>query len=710
MTTKENVFFSGDNLDILYNVLKQDIQNRYNYNLDTEERTFKTEIFNNMSTVYHNHKEKNLKKINQIVLKYVAPKFIKQIQPRSISHKSQNKIRDAEIIDRQHDLIKQTEINLRPKTSNNNHEESIENALDIIKNERDDMRKPLLTQDDFQLPMDVKVSSDEMEVKFKNALKKRDDIVTNEININHNSIPIVNNESIPIVNNGSIPIVNNGSTPIVNNGSTPIVNNGSTPIVNNGPTPIVNNGSTPIVNNGSTPFFDNPSFVEIRNNEQIDIIKQNENSNPSDLYKNNMDNNTIIDKLYKEQLKISSDPTEVLIPEKKIKYHKTTNLVSISSIDRNWNISSNNRYNYSIFFSPSVDNWDKIPIYENNKTIPQNAEQYKNGVVGNLNINGWNDSNGKNYPKYNPDKPNGDIVGYDTILIKGNDGIKIDTIYKNIYSIELVNAFLPIENIIVSHDSNITVNIHSFPYLILCISEITDIYSSTNDFISNCFCKLVIDNNIKTNDIHRGFETLVPASDEKRVFFPKPLDSLNKLSIKILTPQGEILSNERDFYNFSKLSIEDPQGIGVDFTNKNLYIKIVTDNYFNEKILQKTDIIMFKKIQITHHDFSTNLDLREIRDQFINYLLGPDGHLIINLGIQNIYNCTNELYISNNGKINYDNGLFELNNYNYDSNKLIDFFNLLPNCDISGTFININLQNNFTFKIVTNEIDYKYTI
>ena len=38
------------------------------------------------------------------------------------------------------------------------------------------------------------------------------------------------------------------------------------------------------------------------------------------------------------------------------------------------------------------------------------------------------------------------------------------------------------------------------------------------------------------------------------------------------------------------------------------------------------------------------------------------------------------------------------------------FITLLTNSNISGKLINISLQNTFTFKITTNEIDYSYDI
>ena len=131
--------------------------------------------------------------------------------------------------------------------------------------------------------------------------------------------------------------------------------------------------------------------------------------------------------------------------------------------------------------------------------------------------------------------------------------------------------------------------------------------------------------------------------------------------------------------------------------------------YFNIKFLQKTDLVLFKNIKINHSDFNTDMEMRNMRDKFIKYLEDTPGHYVIEIEEKNIYNLSKRIYINNNGKINNTTGSFELDMYN-NSAKYQNFMTLLTNSNISGKLINISLQNTFTFKITTNEIDYSYDI
>lgn len=131
--------------------------------------------------------------------------------------------------------------------------------------------------------------------------------------------------------------------------------------------------------------------------------------------------------------------------------------------------------------------------------------------------------------------------------------------------------------------------------------------------------------------------------------------------------------------------------------------------YFNIKFLQKTDLILFKNIKIKHNDFTTNMEMRNMRDQFIKYLEETAGHYVIEIEEKNIYNLSKTIYINNNGKMNNTIGSFELDMYD-NPDKYETFLTLLSNSNISGKLINISLQNTFTFKITTNEIDYRYDV
>ena len=688
---KEYIFFSRDNLDMIYMVLKEDINSRFNYNLDNEDRDFKTQLFNTMSKVYTENKNKDLKLLNKYVIQESAPNFIEKITSlykNQSLNLSKNTIRDSDIINKQHDLIKKTSVNLRPESNSYNRDEITAAYDNITKIRSDETNRPLLVKDDFELQNDTNIDPEEMEQTLQKVINERNDgRKTNKI------------EKTTLISDLN---QSNDSRKKNQIEKTTLISDLKNSIDENQITYNVNQ-----LNNSE--YQSNLSFMDERNNESRAIIDQNSEKNPSDLYKKNEEQNTIMESIYKDKQSKEVNQLDILIPDTDIKYHKKNNWISISSKDRDWINDKNSRFNYTVFFNPSSDNWDKVPIYQNNKTKPQNHQQYEKGILGDINDTGWTDDNGNIYDKYDMNKPEGDIVGYDTIVIKGNNNLKINTIYRNIYSIELVNVFIPVEDIYLSHDTTVEINIYSYPYLILNISEFSGIYNSTDDKINSSFCKLIIDSNIKTNNNHRGFEKFISSANEKKIFFPKPLESLTKLSLQLLTPMGEELSYQPGVYEINNLSFS-----ALDSGINNMYIKIVIKKYFSVKILQKTDLILLKNIQINNSVFSNNMDLREVRDKFISYLEKPSGHRVIEIKNSDInsYKCSNTFYINNNGKLNYDTGQFELDDYECEQSWVCyqPFLDILPNCAISGKFININLQNSYTFTITTNDIDYKYSM
>ena len=672
---KENFFFSSDNLELLYNVLKQDIESNFNYNLDNNENYFKTNLLNVMNSVYTNHKDSHITGINTKVIESSAPIFINKIKEEYARNEVKgNVIRDSEIIDRSTDLIKQTSINIRPQ-STIDYDNNLDNKLTKMNTIREEFTdRPTLVQNDFILPQENEINQEEME---KELHRRQQQLTSNPVDI-----PINNPESYRQLNGNTLPTDNFVRSDL-------------------------NSNEKQI--NSIHQLPENASFIDKRNMETMEIINENKLVDPNEIYKKGLEDNNKMEEYLNKRLNTKETSMDLVIPKTNNKYTKITNLVSISSIDRNWEKENENRYEYSVYFSPANNQWERIPIYENNETIPQNHQQYDNGELGDINNSGWESADGEKYQKFDPQKPPGNIIGYDTILIKGNNNTKIDNIYKNIYSIELVLANLPIDNIIVPNDDTMNINIYSFPYLLLNIKEIGGLYSSTNNKISNCFCKLMIDTSIRSNSNQRGYEIFKPSANEQKIYTPKPLDILSKLSITLLTPEGKLLSSENDVYGIDKIEITDIPNVNGLLANKNYFISIELTEYFNIKFLQKTDLVLFKNIKINHSDFNTDMEMRNIRDKFIKYLEDTPGHYVIEIEEKNIYNLSKRIYINNNGKINNVIGSFELDMYN-NPDKYQTFITLLTNSNISGKLINISLQNTFTFKITTNEIDYSYDI
>ena len=100
-----------------------------------------------------------------------------------------------------------------------------------------------------------------------------------------------------------------------------------------------------------------------------------------------------------------------------------------------------------------------------------------------------------------------------TTKVSGYQGMKVNTIFKNITSIELMNAILPVESLIYNESTSaaLNVNLRSLPYIVLHIPEFNNVIYGTNQILDNGFCKLIIKDYHKNNADEKGYEIFVPA-------------------------------------------------------------------------------------------------------------------------------------------------------------------------------------------------------
>ena len=161
----------------------------------------------------------------------------------------------------------------------------------------------------------------------------------------------------------------------------------------------MNNNFNP--NNYNNYINSNLDEINFKNSLEENLSDNSDESDDYDLDEYEFEDNNII---------IEEKPTENIINE--------YNLI-IDGKDRNWFFINPNRYSFEIIFNPNVNSieYKKYPIYENNQYIPATKEQSKLGQRGNENTIGFL-YNCVPYPKWNPNKMPGRIVGYDTIATK----------------------------------------------------------------------------------------------------------------------------------------------------------------------------------------------------------------------------------------------------------------------------------------------------
>lgn len=378
------------------------------------------------------------------------------------------------------------------------------------------------------------------------------------------------------------------------------------------------------------------------------------------------------------------------------KYQENPHYITISSFDRNWEITDNSRsqYNFQVKFAPSGNRIVNKPLYQNSPTIPATPTQSSNGLRGDKNLTGWFSSDGAYYQAYNPSEGLGPIVDYEKIVEIGQKGLSLDNAFKNIVSIQLVSSIFPSFIRQVDYYSPIVLdNIINEPYYTMEIDELSDVINGTNKNLTNAFAVLTpfirIYDNI-TRESSKSIEYKTTGLWGKT--FLTPISSLTNLTIKIKKPNGEILKNLNDTINVKfiyqyKSNPSDPR---TDI------LVIETEQYFSELEYKVADTIVFR-------NYNFRKSASNIFNNFINQ---EQGHkiLAVNSSDPSKY-LKNRIYISRPAYLDINTGdiseepwytTFKTNIENETELNSITTFD-------TGRLINLSLQNIYFFKITTKE-------
>ena len=359
------------------------------------------------------------------------------------------------------------------------------------------------------------------------------------------------------------------------------------------------------------------------------------------------------------------------------KYIEKVHYINVNSVDRLWENSSESRYNYKVQFNQS----------------------------------------------------------------SGFDGAAISQLYKNIVSVELVSAILPMDTTINTFDTRIYGSLMKYPYLLLRIDELDSVFRGTNNWADRAFSTLLFDKVFYTNTLsteyisgtttsnsivnnspktafaseyYRGFMKFNPAYFEKKKFYNNPLASLNRMTISITDPRGNIINDQTDVLNISNISftntlntltsgLELTASSGFPYVNQSSYkmIKVTSSSTFSNRLFRVGDRVLFK-------NFATNIALPALdNSNFNSFITRTEGHAIINLDSEdNTASGGNKSFLSNfyiSPPGTYNSTSNTVSGY-YD-NTTIDFTNA-----IYGSVINMDLQSHLLFRIVTRDPDTSGTL
>jgi hypothetical protein len=369
--------------------------------------------------------------------------------------------------------------------------------------------------------------------------------------------------------------------------------------------------------------------------------------------------------------------------------------------------------------NPLIDNllMEKLMSLQR-KNQPEYIERSNYIIVNSIDRDWFNNSNETRY-------------NFKVVFRKGStyNGAGIIELYKNITSVELVNAILPQDNVLLPFDTRPYLDILHFPYMLLEIPEFQDVFHGTNQQNDRAFSVLIYDkqgdSTVLSSDyvssmVHstpntqfykeyrKTFYKFTPAYFEKKVFYNAPLASLPQMNIKLNTPSGENINVLNDVLTIQDIAYTTTLGsnLALEYSNtlsypndsapnSRAYLRIQSSTCFSNKLFKLGD-----NIKIKGYEISGSLANNTV---FNNYINRDEGHYILNLDQSNMVAGGNQgfisnLYIAPPGDLSSD--LCELDASTYLDGTTSNLSSYTSN---TAKLINGNLQTHFLFKITTRE-------
>lgn len=308
--------------------------------------------------------------------------------------------------------------------------------------------------------------------------------------------------------------------------------------------------------------------------------------------------------------------------------------------------------------------------------------------------------------------------------------------FKNITRIEFVKAILPVEGVnnIVrklgtsTYDVSLNVNILSFPYLNLYVKELDNNGYGTDFYFERAFGTLqydanwISDNNVTTKG---GYLAMIPKFLKcQKVYHPTPLSTLQKMSIRIERPNGNLVSDIPDTFDVSgvissKYLGSCPAGSVTTGTKygdtSGYYFWIETSSYFSRFAVNTGDWVRFQGLSFPSSYTGNQAALQD----FINWLQTND-HLVVGVAYNRRSGLGVSYYTDGNNTVGYANYIIIQSRFNDPttgsvlptvfgglSSSANDTFlsSLCGNKLTAGKFINLSHQTHLVFRVITRDLD-----
>ncbi len=312
--------------------------------------------------------------------------------------------------------------------------------------------------------------------------------------------------------------------------------------------------------------------------------------------------------------------------------------------------------------------------------------------------------------------------------------------FKNITRIELVKIMMPVEGLDVMIDvsNNATVNktslntnLLSFPYLMVYCPELDTNNAGTNYNVDNAFgiiqydANWISDNNYSSQ--RGGWIAMIPKFMKcQKVYYPTPLSTLQKLTIRIQRPDGSLLSSVPDSLTVNLFAMSQYVGSGTNAGAGNLYtggaagtstyIWIGTSTWFSRFMFTPGDRILLQGLSFDSSIYTTANG--NAPADFLNFLQNPAGILVVNIGY--ISPSDNKFYSGPN-TVGYANCIIVDARYNDPTTGVTTVSSFGGNATVAAAFntaisnvankvpsggvINLSHQTQVVFRVITRDMD-----
>jgi hypothetical protein len=314
----------------------------------------------------------------------------------------------------------------------------------------------------------------------------------------------------------------------------------------------------------------------------------------------------------------------------------------------------------------------------------------------------------------------------------------ISSTYRNLISVELVSGIMPMDSYIEPFDTRIYMGLSRYPYLLLRVEELDNVFRGTNNWVDKAFSTMIFDKVFYTNTLStdyisgvgtsiiqstpkqgfyseylRGFMKYNPAYFEKKKYYNNPLASLNRMSIEITDPRGNFINTQRDVLDLSAIAFTGNVGAvtGTELVptfawpystqGSYVYVKLTTTTYFSNRLFRIGDRIIIK-------NFAGATGANGAA--FTAFINRDEGHIILNLDVEtngapntNNRGFINNIYISPPGTLDSLNQTVDPATYIGSGVTFATVTNY-------GRLIDMDLQTQLLFRIVTRDPDTSSTL